>query len=369
MKLFPALRKAYTQDRQSALEAQRLAEYIAFAPMVFQVSRLMVKFGVLEALSRSREGLTEEEISRETGISAYAAKILLEASLSIGTVKIDDSTDRYRISKAGWFLLTDEATRANLEFNHDVNYEGLFHLEESLREGRPAGLKHFGEWPTIYEGLSRLPEQVQKSWFGFDHFYSDHSFDEALDIIFSYRPARILDIGGNTGKWAGRCVGFDENVRVTVADLPQQIEMMKKNVAGWKGADRIDGYGVNLLDSEAKLPSDARFDIVWMSQFLDCFSPEQIESILRRASEIMDGESRICIMETFWDRQRFETSALCLTLTSVYFTALANGNSKMYRSEDMEKIVNRAGLEVESLHDGIGYGHSIMVCRKKITNR
>ena len=41
----------------------------------------------------------------------------------------------------------------------------------------------------------------------------------------------------------------------------------------------------------------------------------------------------------------------------------------MYRSEDMEKIVNKAGLEVESLHDGIGYGHSIMVCRKKITNR
>ena len=363
MKLFPSLKKAYTEDRQPALEAQRLAEFIAFAPMVFQVSRLMLKFGILDELSKSRDGMTEEEISKTAGISRYAAKILLEASLSIGTVKIDDATDRYRISKAGWFLLTDKATRANVDFNHDVNYEGLFHLEESLLEGRPAGLEHFGKWPTIYEALSELPPQVQKSWFGFDHFYSDNSFDKALDIIFSCKPHEILDVGGNTGKWAKKCVEYDPDVRVTIADLPQQIAMMKANVAGCDGADRIGGYGMNLLDPSAQFPSGKHFDIIWMSQFLDCFSPDQIESILSRAALTMDHDSRLCIMETFWDRQRFETSAMCLTLTSVYFTALANGDSKMYHSSDMEEIVRKSGLEVEVIHDGIGYGHSIMVCR------
>jgi hypothetical protein len=70
-------------------------------------------------------------------------------------------------------------------------------------------------------------------------------------------------------------------------------------------------------------------------------------------------------METFWDRQRYETAAYCLPLTSSYCTALANGNSKMYHSSDMERCVNNAGLEVEEIVDGLGLGHSIMIRKKK----
>jgi hypothetical protein len=143
--------------------------------MVFQVSRLMLEYVILDYISENRQGVTQKEVSEHAGISNYAAQVLLEASLSIGTVLVKD--DKYVISKAGWFLLNDKMVRANLNFNHDVNYLGLFHLDEALKESRPAGLKVFGEWPTIYERLSSLPEQVQKSWFGFDHFYSDESFD------------------------------------------------------------------------------------------------------------------------------------------------------------------------------------------------
>ena len=79
----------------------------------------------------------------------------------------------------------------------------------------------------------------------------------------------------------------------------------------------------------------------------------------------MNENSRLYIMETFWDRQKYETAAYCLTLTSIYFTALANGNSKMYHSDDMERCVNNAGLEVEKIVDGLGLGHSIMICKKR----
>jgi hypothetical protein len=69
-------------------------------------------------------------------------------------------------------------------------------------------------------------------------------------------------------------------------------------------------------------------------------------------------------METLWDRQRFEPAAFCLTMTSLYFTALANGNSKMYHSEDMIRLVETAGLHIEDIYDGLGLGHSIIVCRR-----
>ena len=366
MKLFPELEKHYTKDQLSARDAQRLAEFIAWGPVVFQASRLMVKFGILDLIRDSKDGMTREELVEATGLSDYAVKSLLEASLCIGTVLVETETDKFTISKTGWFLLNDPATRVNIDFNHDVNYEGWFHLEESLKEGRPVGLEHFGSWPTIYEGLSQLPPQVQKSWFGFDHFYSDSSFPEALKIIFDEHHVKSLyDVGGNTGKWALQCVGYDKDVQVTILDLPQQIGMMKENVKGKEGAERISGYGINLLDEKALFPKrEGGLDAIWMSQFLDCFSMEQIVGILKRAKEAMTDDTRIYIMETLWDRQRFEPAAFCLTMTSLYFTALANGNSKMYNTADMEECIHQAGLEVEQIHDHLGQGHSILVVRK-----
>ena len=344
MHLSDSLKERYTREHLSAREAQRMAEFIAWGPAIFQASRLMVNFGILDLLRDSEQGLTRQEIVDKTHLSDY----------------------RYMISKTGWFLLNDPATRVNLDFNHDVNYEGWFHLEESLRNGKPEGLRHFGSWPTIYEGLSALPPKVQKSWFGFDHFYSDSSFPDALRIVFDEHHVRTLyDVGGNTGKWALRCVAHSPEARVTVLDLPQQIGLMQKNIQGQPGSDRITGYPIDLLDEQQAFPlMDDGPDAIWMSQFLDCFSMPQIVSILRRAAKAMKPQTRLYIMETLWDRQKYEPATLCLTLTSLYFTALANGNSKMYNTEDMEQCIHEAGLEIENIHDHLGQGHSIIVVRQ-----
>ena len=361
MKLTPQLEKIYSREKLTAIEAQRKAQEIAFAPIVFQVSRLMVKWGILELLSENKEGLTQEQIAEKKGLSLYAAQVLLEASLSIGTVLIKDNL--YQLSKTGWFLLNDKMAKANMNFNHDVNYQGLFYLEEALMEGKPAGLKSFGNWPTIYDALSSLPEQVQKSWFGFDHFYSDQSFGKALEIVFSHHPKRLLDIGGNTGRWATQCVQYNKEVEVTIVDLPQQLEMMRKQTAGLSGSERIHGHGANLLDRDVPFPTG--FDAVWMSQFLDCFSEEEVISILTRVAQSIGKDSKVYIMETLWDRQRYETASYCLTQISLYFTAMANGNSKMFHSDDLIRCIENAGLEVEEIQDNIGLGHSILQCRLK----
>ena len=104
MYLSESLRKKYTKETLSAREAQRQAEFIAFGPIVFQVSRLMVKWGILEMLRD--EALTIEEIAQKANISVYASKCLMEASLTIGTVVVDEETNRFTISKTGWFCST-----------------------------------------------------------------------------------------------------------------------------------------------------------------------------------------------------------------------------------------------------------------------
>jgi len=348
-------------ENMKAFEAQRLAHEISFGPVVFQVSRLMVKFGIMQKLLDSKEGLTLEEVSELSGLSRYAAQALLEASLTAGTVLLKDG--RYSASKVGWFLLNDPLVQVDMDMTHDVIYQGLFYLEESLKSGKPEGLlKVFGNYRTIYEALSALPHEVQKSWFNWDHYYSDQSFDEALPFVFANAPKHLLDMGGNTGKFALCCVEYNPDIQVTIVDLPQQLAMMKEFTAGKTGAERIFGYPANMLDESVTLPKG--FDVIWMSQFVSAFSEEELTDVLRRTAHAMDSNTRLFINETLWDRQRFGSAAYCLTQITLYFSCVANGNSKMYNSDDLIRCINNAGLTVETIHDGLGKAHSLLICKK-----
>jgi ubiquinone/menaquinone biosynthesis C-methylase UbiE len=361
MQLNPTLQEKYSNETMSALEAQRLVYEISFGPIVFQVSRLMKKFGILQMLIDSKKGLTIDEISEKTKLSRYACQCLLESSLTIGTVLYKD--DRFTCSKAGWFLLNDQLVDTNMDFIHNVNYLGWFHLEEALLNGKPEGLiKVFGNWSTIFEGFSQLPKVVQDSWLRFNHYYSDNTLDQALQIVFAYKPKNLLDIGGNIGHWALRCVDHDPDVQVTVMDLPQQIEQMKQNIAGKNGSDRILGYCGNLLDATVPIP--AGFEAIWMSQLLDNFSETESVDILSRIAKSMSPTTKLYVMEIFWDRQPFDTGAYTLTQVSLYFAALSTGRGKNYSSEDTIRFIEAAGLAVEEIKDGIGKGHTIIQCKK-----
>ncbi len=145
------MHKRYTKEQCTAAEAQRLAQEIAFGPVVFQVSRLMLKFGIFQLLSGKREGYTLQEISGRTGLTRYAAQVLLEASLTIGTILLEE--DRYVLAKAGWFLLNDKMARVNMEFNHDVNYQGLV----------PSGRSSFKRASGRIESIRRMAYHLRRS--------------------------------------------------------------------------------------------------------------------------------------------------------------------------------------------------------------
>ena len=100
-----------------------------------------------------------------------------------------------------------------------------------------------------------------------------------------------------------------------------------------------------------------------MSQFLDCFKPSDIVSLLKRSRAALTAEGRVYIVEPFWDKQTHDIGSYCLINTSPYFTALANGVSKMYRAVEMEKFVNEAGMEVEEEINGLGFNSTLMVCK------
>lgn len=352
----------FGNDNKTALQAKFDAQKIAFGPIMFQAARALQNLGILECIKNVRNrGIKISEIANELKLSVYGVKVLLEAGLSMELVRVEN--DLYFLTKTGFFILSDRLTQVNMNFVNDVNYKGFFSLEEAIRTGKPEGLKVFGNWETVYEGLSQLPESIQKSWFEFDHYYSDNAFPEILPEIFRNNPEKLLDVGGNTGKWAIQCAKYNEEIEVTILDHPGQLEKANKNIDEHGFTKRIKGIPINLLDHSIPFPSG--FDIVWMSQFLDCFSQEDILELLIRAKNAINENGSVYILETYWDKQKYEASTYSLHATSLYFTCLANGCSQMYHSEDMLALIDRADLYVfKEMHD-IGVSHSLYECKLK----
>ena len=356
----------FSKDKKTAFEAKEAAQWIAFGPVIFQTARVLRNSGILQLIEDSGQaGLTNEEIAEKAKLSVYGVRVLLESGLGTGLVLVNDK--KYTLGKTGHFILHDPLTITNMDFVHDVNYKGLFHLDECIETGKAAGLKAFGDWPTIYEGLSQLPPHVQKSWFSFDHFFSDDAFPLILKQIYKQDVKNLLDIGGNTGKWAIASTKYDPNIHITIMDLPGQLNVAQKRIDELGLNERVSFLPVNILDETVKIPKG--FDTIWMSQFLDCFSETEIVSILKRCCEALDENGQVIILEPFWDRQKFEIAAFCLQQTSVYFTALANGTSQMYSSETFFKCIEQAGFEIIELTDHIGLSQTLLKCKKiKTTN-
>lgn len=354
--------KRFSPAGQSAFDARFDAQKIAFGPVVFQCVRIAWKQGMLDRLAEAGEaGLDVETLAASGRWSAYALKVVLESCLSAGVVMRVDG--RYVLDKAGYCLLADPITRINLDFIHDVCYLGLHRLEEALATGTPVGLEELGTWPTLYQGLSELPEPARTSWFAFDHHYSDTSFPDVMPDVLATAPKRVMDVGANTGKFAAALLEAHPGVEVRLVALPQQLASARDRVGATGQAGRAEFHAIDMLDPAAAFPAGA--DIVWMSQFLSCFSEPVIATIFERAAASLAPDGQVLVLDTLWDRQRYDIAAYCLINTSPYFTAMASGNSKVYESTDYLRLAEAAGLELVTSRDGIGYCHTLMRFRKR----
>lgn len=346
------------------LKAYENAQKIAFAPFIFQATVAARDCGILSLLGQAEQAMSIEEMAEKTQVSAYGVQVLVEL-LSCADVLERDDNSRYRLTKTGECLIYDAMTEVNLNFSNDVNYNALKHTHEAIRDGKPRGLKVFDpQWHTIYPHLKDLPDETKASWFAFDHFHSDTAFRAALNVLKDRPIEHFFDIGGNTGRFTKMALNTWTQATATIVDLPEQLQLMRANPElTIKEQNRISGFAINWLNFDAQLNTDKKADLIWMSQFLDCFSRKEAISILMRAKEALKEGGEIAILEPLWDEQRNTTSALSLTATSLYFTVLANGNSRFFAKNELIDIINEAGLKVVDVQNNLGISHSLYLCQ------
>ena len=337
------------------------AQKIAFPPFVFQSSLTLKKFSVDGMIFNSlHQGVISiEEIGKKLSIRHYGLSVLLEFSASADIVS-KSTEGTYELTKTGYILNYNKAVNVNLNFTHKICYKGLFHLDEAIETSKPSALKKLSTWDTIYEGLSQLTPKKQQSWFKIDHFYSDGIFEDALNRVFINQPKLLFEIGGHTGKFASQCFKYDEKINVKIIDFPGQLNKALKNLTEAGFRNRLSVQEIDWLKSNLQIPNGAYF--IWMSQFLDCFTEDEILNILYTCVASMDAKTELIIIETFTDRQENPMSKFVLEATSLYFTVIPNGKSKMYSATVFYKMISEAGLSIKE-ELTIDEHHIMLICK------
>ena len=340
----------------AAMAPWAVANKLAWAPLMFHAAKAARDLKVLLAVETSKGGATRDEVAAKTRLSTYAVGVLLDSCEALELLERLDG-DRFRLLPAGWLVEHDKMTRIHMDLNSDVNYRGAEFLQEALLTGKPAGLKTLSDAAHIYEALSLLPEPAKTSWFNFDHFYSDQVFPLAKPIVLERKPKSLLDVGGNTGKFA-LLMGAD--VPVTILDHPGQLKEAMANAKAKGLEGRVTGIEMDLLDHSRPFPTGQ--DAIWMSQFVCCFGLDDIVALLERAAKALSKDGRLYVLDTFWDRQPNPVAAYCLHATTLYFTAMANGTSRIYPATDLIACIKKAGMVVEDDRH-LGVSHTLLICK------
>ena len=352
-----------TQRKIEILQAFEKAQSIAFAPFVFQAVAAAKDCGLLQALGESDSPLPVSALAQKVALSEYAVTVLCDILESSEVIERDEN-HAYRLSRVGECLIYDQMTEVNFDFSNLVNYAPLKHTLKALQSGKPAGLKEYDEtWTTIYPHLKDLPQKSRRAWFAFDHFHSDSAYQAALNILKDRQVRYFVDIGGNTGRFTKKALATWQDSRACIVDLPEQIGLMRQNTNLKSLQNRIDTVPINWLDPDAQPLIKEKVDLIWMSQFLDCFSRAEAVSILKRVKNLArQNGATVAILEPLVDHQRNRAATLSIACSSLYFSCLANGNSKFFSSEELRGIIDESGLVVESVHEPIGVGHSLYIC-------
>ena len=148
-------------------------------------------------------------------------------------------------------------------------------------------------------------------------------------------------------------------------DLPEQIGLMRAN-PDLRGSSTASGRSlIDWLRRALRLTARAKRTSS-DEPVPRLLQPRGSGGILNEAKKALAENGVIVVMEPLCDRQRNDTAALSLAASSLYFTVLANGNSRFFFEADLLEIFEAAGLEVIESHRNLGVRHTLFVLRPKV---
>jgi SAM-dependent methyltransferase len=250
------------------------------------------------------------DLARELKVSERGLSILCRNLAMAGL--LHKKGKRYRNSRLAATALNadDPAYRGSylrLITNHANDW---LRLSESVKTGEPLD-KDEPEEP----GYRR-----QFTW------AMHHRTLETAPMIAAQLPLRraktLLDLGGGPGTYAMAFLAKNPGLRATVCDREAALEVAKEIAATHKAGARLSYLPLDLLKD--RIPG--RFDVIWYSNVLHIYSPEENLDVFRRARAALAEGGRLIVQDAFLrDREGlFPEEASLFAVSMLLFTETGN---------------------------------------------
>jgi SAM-dependent methyltransferase len=302
------------EDFRDALAAYRLPRVILTA----------LELKVFTVIGKKTWLVTD--LARELKVSERGLSILCRNLAMAGLLHKKGNRYRNSVLAATALNADDAAYRGSylqLLTNHSNDW---LRLIDSVRSGEPLD-KDEPEEPDY---------RRQFTW------AMHHRTLETAPMIAAQLPLKgvktLLDLGGGPGTYAMAFLAKNPGLRATVCDRPAALEVAKEIAATHKAGSRLSYLPLDLLKDD--IPG--RFDVIWYSNVLHIYSPEQNLAVFRRARAALADGGRLIIQDAFLhDREGlFPEEASLFAVSMLLFTETGN----TYSAADTTAWLKKAGF-------------------------
>src|SRR5438128_5178891 len=280
--------------RGEQVTPQRLMELsFAYAPPLIISAAVSNK--VFDSLENGAK--TSEQVAEETGASARALRILMNALVGMDLLK-KDRNEKYSLTQESAAFLVSNKPGTHAGFFGTIAPQLIsrwLRLSDIVREGRPAVAVNQEAEGT--EFFSQLVENIIPMSYPPAQKLGDH-----LKLARTRNEIRVLDLAAGSGIWGIALAQKSPRVRVTAVDWAGMIPTTKRITQKFGVGDRFNYVEGDIL--AANFGSD--YDIATLGHILHSEGEERSREVLKKTYRSLKSGGVIAIAEWLGNDDRNE---------------------------------------------------------------
>ena len=286
------------------------------------------------------------------------AAIELDLFTAIGTDEwtIPDLAREMKLSERGLAILCRNLAMAGLLKKQGEIYRNSRLGATALNAHHPAYrgdylrliTSHWADWGRVLESVKNgLPldydepeEPDYRRRFTWAMHHRTLEIASKIAAQINLRGARtLLDLGGGPGTYAMAFLAKNATLRATVCDRPAALDVAKEIAATHKASPRLSYLPLDLLTKA--IPG--AYDVIWYSNVLHIYSPQDNQALFRRALASLNPGGRLLIQDAFLHGRDglFPEEASLFAVSMLLFTERGN----TYSAAETRAWLTDAGFE------------------------
>ena len=305
-------------------------ESLAALARGFMETRVFLTAAELDLFTLLADGpLSLEEAAAARGADPRGLGILLDALAAMGL--LEKSAEGWRTPASLAPLLSSRGERSLLPLAlHSVN---LWDRWSRLTE------KVAGERPAAGDGWTR-------SFIGAMHAIAAPQADALVAAVGPGGARRLLDVGGGPGTYTLAFLRAVPELRATLFDLTDVVEIARENAARAGLLDRVDLVAGDLRTDE--LPGG--HDLAFVSAIVHMLGPDGNVALLRKVLDALAPGGRIVVRDHVMSPDRTSPRAGALFAVNMLVGTKEGGT---YTFEELSAWLSEAGfVRPRLLRDG-----------------